>query len=55
MKSMLKKPNFELVYRDLLWERGNTSLVTGKKMNDEEMTWHKNHYSIVPENELNDW
>lgn len=34
MKSMLKEPNFELVYRDLLWERGNTSLVTGKKMTD---------------------
>ena len=54
MKSMLKEPNFELVYRDLLWERGNTSLVTGKKMNDEEMTWHKKHYSVVPEDELKD-
>lgn len=32
MKSMLKEENFELVYRDLLLENGNTSLVTGKKM-----------------------
>lgn len=55
MKSMLKEPNFELVYRDLLWELGNTSLVTGKKMTDEEMTWHKKHYSVVPEDELDDW
>ena len=55
MKSMLKEPNFELVYRDLLWERVNTSLVTGKKMTDEEMTWHKKHYSVVPEDELDDW
>ena len=55
MKSMLKEPNFELVYRDLLWEMGNTSLITGKKMTDEEMTWHKKHYSVVPEEELNDW
>ena len=54
MKSMLKEPNFELVYRDLLWEMGNTSLVTGKKMTDEEMTWHKKHYSVVPEDELDD-
>lgn len=37
MKSMLKEENFELVYRDLLLENGNTSLVTGKKMKDEEM------------------
>lgn len=55
MKSMLKEPNFELVYRDLLWEKGNTSLVTGKKMTDEEMTWHKKHYSVVSDDELNDW
>ena len=41
MKSMLKVPNFQLVYRDLLFEMGNTSLVTGKKKTDEEMTWHK--------------
>ena len=54
MKLMLKEPNFELVYRDLLWERGNTSLVTGKKMTDEEMTWHKRHYILVSENELID-
>ena len=38
MKLMLKEPNFELVYKDLLWKMGNTSLVTGKKMTDEEMT-----------------
>ncbi len=55
MKSMLKESNFELVYRDLLWERGNTSLVTGKKMTDEGMTWHKKHYSVVSEEELDDW
>ena len=54
MKSTLKEPNFELVYRALLWERGNTSLVTSKKMTDEEMTWHKKHYSVVPEDELDD-
>lgn len=35
--------------------RGNTSLVTGKKMNDEEMTWYKKHYCVVPEDELDDW
>ena len=34
IKSMLKEHNFELVYRDLLWESGNTSLVTSKKMTD---------------------
>lgn len=55
MKSMLKEENFELVYRDLLLENGNTSLVTGKKMKDEEMEWHKKHYSIIPEDEDNDW
>ena len=54
MKLMLKEPNFELVYKDLLWEMGNTSLVTGKKMTDEEMTWHKRHYKLVSENELID-
>lgn len=54
MKSMLKEENFELVYRDLLLENGNTSLVTGKKMKDEEMEWHKKHY-IIPEDEGNDW
>ena len=37
MKSMLKEENFELVHRNLLLENGNTSLVTGKKMKDEEM------------------
>ena len=55
MKSMLKEPNFALVYRDLLWEIGNTSLVTGKNMTDQEMTWHKKHYCVVPEDELDDW
>jgi hypothetical protein len=55
MKSMLKEPNFELVYRDLLWEMGNTSLITGKKMTDEEMTWHKKHYKIVSDDELDDF
>lgn len=54
MKSMRKEPNFKLVYRDLLWEIGNTSLVTGKKMTDEEMEWHKKHYRLAPENELED-
>lgn len=52
---MLKEANFELVCRDLLWEIGNTSLVTGKKMVDEDMEWHKKHYKLVPEVELNDW
>ena len=51
---MRKEPNFKLVYRDLLWEIGNTSLVTGKKMTDEEMEWHKKHYRLAPENELED-
>lgn len=55
MKSMLKEANFELVYRDLLWEMGSTSLVTGKKMIDEGMEWHKKHYKLVPESELKDW
>lgn len=55
MKSMLKEANFELVYRDLLWEMGDTSLITGKKMVDEDMEWHKKHYKLVPESELNDW
>ena len=41
-------------YRELLWERGNTSLVTGKKMTDEEMPWHKKHYSVVSDDELDD-
>ena len=54
MKSMLQEPNFELVYKDLLRELGNTSLVTGKKMTDEEMTWHKKHYSIVSDDEIDD-
>ena len=51
---MLQEPNFELVYKDLLREIGNTSLVTGKKMTDEEMTWHKKHYSIVSDDEIDD-
>ena len=51
---MLKEPNFELVYRDLLWEIGNTSLVTGKKMTGEEMEWHKKHYRLIHKNELDD-
>ena len=54
MKSMLQEPNFELVYKDLLRELGNTSLVTDKKMTDEEMTWHKKHYKIVPDDEIDD-
>ena len=54
MKSMIQELNFELVYKDLLRELGDTSLITGKKMTDEEMTLHKKLYSIVSDGEIDD-
>ena len=52
MKLILKECNFELVYKDLLWEMGNISLFRDEKIVDEQVEYYKKHCRLIHGDQL---